>query len=120
MPSRSPERRKSATQEEKKRGRRLFGGVLSTLSQTPSQSSQHSRRQEIEQRQKERMQSQDSEAAQRRAQKLERLHSVRMAEQIVFEEQVVRPQPPPNPNCPAQASLNTGSAGLCSLMFPCS
>lgn len=79
----------SATQEEKKRGKRLFGGLLSTLSQT-STNSQHKRRQEIERRQHERIQKQRDEEDQKKAESLSRLREVRMAGQIGFEEQVVR------------------------------
>lgn len=84
----SIERRQSATQEEKKRSRRLFGGLLNTLSQAPS-NSQQKRRQEIERRQHERMQRQDVEDGKKRAERLSRLRKVRMAEQIVFDEEVV-------------------------------
>ncbi len=84
----SVERRQSATQEEKKRGRRLFGGLLNTLSQVPS-NSQQKRRLDIEKRQHERMQRQDVEDGQKRAERLARLRQVRIAEQIVFDEEVV-------------------------------
>ena len=86
----NPERRKSATQEEKKRGRRLFGGMLSTISQaSPNGSQQQQRRHEIERRQQERQRKQEAEDDQLRAKTLSQLHDVRMAEEIVFEEQVV-------------------------------
>jgi hypothetical protein len=84
-------RRKSATQEEKTRGRRLFGGLLNTLNKTHAQpSAQQRRRQEIEQRQQERLQKQKAEDEKQRAEKLSNLREIRMAEQIVFEEKVVR------------------------------
>ncbi|KAH6888660.1 pinin/SDK/memA/ protein conserved region-domain-containing protein [Thelonectria olida] len=83
------DRGKVATQEEKKRGKRLFGGVLNTLSQTTG-SSQQKRRREIEQRQRERMQKQKLEDESRRTEKLARLNEVRMSEQIVWEEEVMR------------------------------
>ncbi|KAJ3532907.1 hypothetical protein NM208_g8223 [Fusarium decemcellulare] len=51
------DRRRLATQEEKKRGKRLFGGLLSTLSQTTG-STQQKRRLEIERRQQDRLQKQ--------------------------------------------------------------
>ncbi|KAK2591391.1 hypothetical protein QQS21_010916 [Conoideocrella luteorostrata] len=82
-------RRDSALQEEKKRGKRLFGGLLSTLSQTNT-NSQHRRRQEIERRQQERLQKQRDEDDQKRAEKLSRIREVRMVEQIEFQEQVMR------------------------------
>ncbi|KFA74010.1 hypothetical protein S40288_09740 [Stachybotrys chartarum IBT 40288] len=84
-------RRKSATQEEKTRGRRLFGGLLNTLNQTHAQpSAQQRRRQEIEQRQQERLQKQKAEDEKQRAEKLSSLRDIRMAEQIVFEEKVMK------------------------------
>ncbi len=84
-----PERRPPvATQEDKKRGKRLFGGLLNTLNQGPS-SSQQKRRQEIEKRQKERMQKQATEDGQRRAERLAQLRTVRIREQIVLDEEVV-------------------------------
>jgi hypothetical protein len=82
------ERRQNATQEEKKRSRRLFGGLLNTLSQAPSDS-QQKRRQEIEKRQQERLKRQHAEDGKKRAGKLAELRKVRMAEQIVFDEEVV-------------------------------
>ena len=84
----SVERRQTAAQEEKKRSRRLFGGLLNTLSQTPSDS-QQKRRQEIEKRQQERLKRQHAEDGKKRAEKLAQLRKVRLAEQIVFDEEVV-------------------------------
>lgn len=76
-------------QEEKKRGKRLFGGLMSTLSQTSNTSQQQKRRQEIERRQQDRIQKQRAEDDEKRAEKLEKLRLVRMAEQITFDEEVV-------------------------------
>ncbi|KAG5922326.1 hypothetical protein E4U61_005434 [Claviceps capensis] len=81
--------RESAIQEEKKRGKRLFGGLLSTLSQT-STTSQHKRRQEIERRQQERIQKQREQDDQKRAEKLSKVREARLVEQIDFQEQVMR------------------------------
>ncbi|OHE90842.1 hypothetical protein CORC01_13864 [Colletotrichum orchidophilum] len=75
--------------EEKKRGKRLFGGLLSTLSQTNS-SSQHKKRREIEQRQQEKAQKQRAEDEKRRAEKLARITEARWQEQILFDEKVMR------------------------------
>ncbi|WAO88445.1 Hypothetical protein NCS54_00579300 [Fusarium falciforme] len=83
------DRRRLATQEEKKRGKRLFGGLLSTLSQTTG-SSQQKRRLEIERRQQERLQKQKLEDDRARDENRARLTGIRMAEQIVFDEQVMR------------------------------
>ncbi|KPM35765.1 hypothetical protein AK830_g10801 [Neonectria ditissima] len=88
-PNADHDRRKSATQEEKKRGKRLFGGLLSTLSQTTG-SSQQKRRLEIERRQQERQQKQRVEDDKVRAEKLSRLTGIRMSEQVIFEEEVMR------------------------------
>ncbi|KAM3511967.1 hypothetical protein MY11210_004367 [Beauveria gryllotalpidicola] len=85
-----PERRPPvATQEDKRRGKRLFGGLMNTLNQGPS-TIQQKRRQEIEKRQKERMRKQDAEDGQRRAERLVQLRAVRIREQIVFDEEVMR------------------------------
>ncbi|KAG7051035.1 peroxin 26 [Colletotrichum scovillei] len=75
--------------EEKKRGKRLFGGLLSTLSQTNS-SSQHKKRREIEQRQQERAQKQRAEDEKRRTEKLARITEARRKEQILFDEKVMK------------------------------
>ncbi|TVY93289.1 hypothetical protein LAWI1_G000684 [Lachnellula willkommii] len=84
-----PDRRKSSVQEERKRGQRLFGGLLSTLSQsTPN--GQQKRRQEIEKRQQEKAKQQKAEDEGRRTRKLADLKAVRKAEQIKFSEQSMR------------------------------
>ncbi|EXF78011.1 peroxin 26 [Colletotrichum fioriniae PJ7] len=75
--------------EEKKRGKRLFGGLLSTLSQTNS-SSQHKKRREIEQRQQEKAQKQRAEDEKRRTGKLARITEARWKEQIWFDEKVMK------------------------------
>lgn len=75
-------------QEEKKRGQRLFGGLLSTLSQsTPT--GQQKRRQEVEKRQQERAKQQKADDETRRKEKLASLKTVREAEQIKFNEVAV-------------------------------
>lgn len=83
------ERRESAAQEEKQRGKRLFSGLLNTLSQSAS-SSQNKRRQEIEQRQVEKMQQQTAEDDKLRAERRAALQKTRIEQQIVWEEQVMR------------------------------
>jgi hypothetical protein len=84
----SQERRKSSVQEERKRGQRLFGGLLSTLSQsTPN--GQQKRRLEIEKRQQEKAKQQNAADEGRRAEKLANLKAVRKAEQVKFDEQSV-------------------------------
>jgi hypothetical protein len=80
-----PERRKVSVQEERKRGQRLFGGLLSTLSQT-TPNSQAKRRLEIEKRQQEKAKLQKAEDDRRRARKREDLVTTRKTEQAKFEE----------------------------------
>lgn len=75
-------------EEERKRGKRLFGGLLSTLSQTTS-NSQQKRRQEIEKRQQEKFAKQKAEDDSLRNERLAKLSIVRKIEQVRFDEQVV-------------------------------
>ncbi|KAK1773401.1 pinin/SDK/memA/ protein conserved region-domain-containing protein [Copromyces sp. CBS 386.78] len=86
----SPEQsRKNVSMEEKKRGRRLFGGLLNTLSQTtPNKAHQH-RRKEIERRQQERVQQQRVEDDRRRTDLLAERRSFRETKQVDFEERMM-------------------------------
>lgn len=82
-------RRKSSVQEEKKRGQRLFGGLLSALNQsTPN--GQQKRRLEIEKRQQEKARQQKTADEEQRATKLAELKTIRKAEQVNYEEAEVR------------------------------
>lgn len=81
--------RKSISEQEKKRGQRLFGGLLSTLSQKPA-NSQQKKRLEIERRQQERAQQRRAEDDKRRVEKLARLNHARKIEQVKFDEQVMQ------------------------------
>lgn len=81
-------RRPSVTQEDKDRGKRLFGGLISALNQTGS-STQQKRRQEIEHRQQLKMREKTAEEDKRRAEKKAELHKTRMEQQIHLDEQVV-------------------------------
>ncbi|KAF4448650.1 hypothetical protein F53441_7959 [Fusarium austroafricanum] len=83
------DRRRHATQEEKKRGKRLFGGLLSTLSQTTG-GTQQKRRMEIERRQQERIRKQSIEVDKLRDEKRMRIIEIRKGEQIIFDEEVMR------------------------------
>lgn len=86
----SPEQtRKNVSLEEKKRGRRLFGGLLNTLSQTTPNNSQQKRRKEIERRQQERVQQQRVEDDRRRTDLLAERRRFRDAKQVDFEERMV-------------------------------
>ena len=84
--------RKNPSLEEKKRGQRLFGGLLSTLSQTTS-NSQQKRRLEVERRQQERARQQRADDQLRRAEKQRKLDHARKLEQVEFDEQLVRGLP---------------------------
>jgi hypothetical protein len=81
-------RRESNAQEERKRGRRLFGGLLNTLSQSAS-NAQQKKRLEIEKRQQEKARLQKAEDESRKAERLQKLKEVRTQEQVKFDEQSV-------------------------------
>jgi hypothetical protein len=83
-----PDRRLSVTQEEKRRGKRLFGGLISTLSQTTTNSHQK-KRLEIERRQQERAHQQKIEDERRRADRLAQSNRARRIEHVKFDEEVV-------------------------------
>ncbi|KAK6582217.1 hypothetical protein PZA11_004625 [Diplocarpon coronariae] len=79
------DRRKSSVQEERKRGQRLFGGLLSTLSQsTPN--GQQKRRLEIEKRQSERAKQQKDSDEARRRERLADFKIVLKSEQVIYNE----------------------------------
>lgn len=88
-----PPVRRNVSLEEKKRGQRLFGGLVSTLSRTAS-STQQQRRLEIERRQHEKAQQRRAEDEKRRAEKLEQLKRVRQIEQVKLDERAVCPVTP--------------------------
>ncbi|KAI2626626.1 pinin/SDK/memA/ protein conserved region-domain-containing protein [Hypoxylon sp. NC1633] len=81
-------RRESAIQEEKRRGKRLFGGLLNTLSQTAS-NSQQKKRQDIERRQQAKAHQQTAQVDKHREDKLAKLRAVRQVEQFKFDERVM-------------------------------
>ncbi|KAK3391948.1 pinin/SDK/memA/ protein conserved region-domain-containing protein [Sordaria brevicollis] len=86
----SPEQsRKNVSMEEKKRGRRLFGGLLNTLSQTAPNKAQQNRRKEMERRQQERVQQQRVEDDRRRTDLLAERRRFRDAKQVDFEERMM-------------------------------
>jgi hypothetical protein len=82
------QRRESNAQEERKRGKRLFGGILNTISQRSS-NTQQKKRLEVEKRQQEKARLQKAEDESRRAERLEKLKEVRSREQVKFDEQSV-------------------------------
>lgn len=80
-----------ARTDEKSRNRRLFGGLLSTLSASSNKpSSAIKRRDEIEQRQRERLKRDDEEIAEARRKKKEELDRKRKVEQKQWDEQYTR------------------------------
>ncbi|KAH8199868.1 hypothetical protein TruAng_005984 [Truncatella angustata] len=81
------DRRQGATVEEKKRGKRLFGGLLNTLSRTNDSSSQR-RRSEIERKQQAKVSQQKAEDDKHREARLAKLKAARQRDQIEWEEQV--------------------------------
>ncbi|RYC64763.1 hypothetical protein CHU98_g1456 [Xylaria longipes] len=83
------DRREMARQEEKKRGRRLLGGLMNTLNQA-SAGSQHRKRQDIERRQQAKSTQQRAEEDRLRTQRLSKLEAVRKVEQLKFDEQVMK------------------------------
>lgn len=80
--------RKDIAQDEKKRAKRLFGGLLSTLSQTPS-NSQQKRKHEVDRRQQEKAQQQRAEDERRRGRRLEERKVVRKQQQENLGEELV-------------------------------
>jgi hypothetical protein len=89
--SSGPPVRRNVSLEEKKRGQRLFGGLVSTLSRTTS-GSQQQKRLEIERRQHEKAQQRRAEDEKRRAERLEQLKRTRQIEQVKLDERVVSPR----------------------------
>ena len=93
----SPPRRKSSAigsgaAEERKRGQRLFGALLGTLSQTSAKPA-HRRRDEIEKRRQDKLRQKDEELADEKRLKREELDAERRKEQKVWDRQGVRTEP---------------------------
>ena len=81
-------RRKSGQVEERKRGQRLFGALLGTLSQSSSSTAQK-RRADIEKRQQAKLKLQAEEYDEKKKQQLEALMVVRRREQKKYNKQSV-------------------------------
>lgn len=75
--------------EERKRGQRLFGALLGTLSQSSS-STAHKRRVDIERKQQAKLRLQAEEYDEKKKQELEALLDVRRQEQKKYDKQSVR------------------------------
>ncbi|KAL2181628.1 pinin/SDK/memA/ protein conserved region-domain-containing protein [Thermothelomyces heterothallicus CBS 202.75] len=84
-----PPTRRNISLEEKRRGQRLFGGLVNTLSRTTS-ATQQQRRLEIERRQHEKAQQRRAEDEKRRIEKLERLKKTREIEQVKLDERAMK------------------------------
>ncbi|KGQ01047.1 hypothetical protein PAAG_12240 [Paracoccidioides lutzii Pb01] len=82
-------RRKSGAAEERKRGQRLFGALLGTLSQSSSTAAQK-RRADIEQKQLAKLRMQEAEYTELTRKKQEDLLAVRRKEQRIYERQSMR------------------------------
>ncbi|KAL8936110.1 MAG: hypothetical protein Q9216_005102 [Gyalolechia sp. 2 TL-2023] len=79
-------RRKSGQMEERKRGQRLFGALLGTLSQSSSSTAQK-RRTDIERKQQAKLRVQAEEYDEQKKQRLESLMAVRRKEQEKYDKQ---------------------------------
>ena len=86
---RALERRKGGQLEERKRGQRLFGALLGTLSQSSSSTAQK-RRTDIERKQQAKLKSQADELDEKKKQRLSAIWEVRRREQIKYDRQSVR------------------------------
>lgn len=87
-PDRLSDRRRSGQMEERKRGQRLFGALLSTLSQSSSSTAQK-RRTDIEKRQQAKLKLQAEEYDEEKKLRLEALIEVRRKEQKKYNNQSV-------------------------------
>lgn len=84
----NPSRLKSGQAEERKRGQRLFGALLGTLSQSSSSTAQK-RRADIEKKQQAKLKLQAEEYDEKKKQQLEALNVVRRQEQKKYNKQSV-------------------------------
>lgn len=92
---RVPERRRNGQLEERKRGQRLFGALIDTLSQSSSSTAQK-RRTDIEKKQQAKLKLQAEEYDEKKKQRLDALMAIRRIEQKKFDNQsVCRPHPKP-------------------------
>ncbi|KAL9636867.1 MAG: hypothetical protein Q9204_002093 [Flavoplaca sp. TL-2023a] len=85
-PARLSDRRKSGQLEERKRGQRLFGALLGTLSQSSS-STANKRRTDIEKKQQAKLRLQAEEHEEQKKQRLQSLMAIRRKEQQKYDKQ---------------------------------
>ncbi|KAG8531491.1 uncharacterized protein KY384_003120 [Bacidia gigantensis] len=83
------ERRKTGPLEERKRGQRLFGALLGTLSQSSS-STASKRRADIEDKQRTKLKQQNEEENEKKRANIEAIIEVRRQEQKIFDRQSMR------------------------------
>ena len=86
------DRQRSGQLEERKRGQRLFGALLGTLSQSSSSAAQK-RRTDIEKKQQAKLKLQAEEYDEKKKQQLQALMEIRRREQKKFDKQSVILQP---------------------------
>ncbi|RJE21764.1 pinin SDK memA [Aspergillus sclerotialis] len=86
---RRPSRQTGGREEERKRGQRLFGGLLGTLSQS-SNSAAQKRRADIERRQQDKLKLQYEELDEQRKKRKDELVAIRWKEKRLFEEESMR------------------------------
>ncbi|KAB8277665.1 pinin/SDK/memA/ protein conserved region-domain-containing protein [Aspergillus minisclerotigenes] len=88
---RKPERRpgRGGREEERKRGQRLFGALLGTLSQSSTSAAQK-RRADIERRQQDKLKLQDEEYGELKKKRREERIAIRKKEQRLYEEESMR------------------------------
>ncbi|KAL8883788.1 MAG: hypothetical protein Q9215_008017 [Flavoplaca cf. flavocitrina] len=85
-PARLSDRRKSGQLEERRRGQRLFGALLGTLSQSSS-STANKRRTDIEKKQQAKLRLQAEEHEEQKKQRLQSLMAIRRKEQQKYDKQ---------------------------------
>lgn len=83
-----PIRPSGGREEERKRGQRLFGGLLGTLSQKPSNAAQR-RRADIEKKQQDKLKSQDVKYDELKKQRKEEREEIRRREKPLYEREAV-------------------------------
>lgn len=80
--------RKTGADEERKRGQRLFGALLGTLSQSSNTAAQK-RRADIERKQQDKLKEQDAKYDENKKRRYEELMAARRREQKVYDRQTV-------------------------------
>lgn len=85
---RKPTRPREGREEDRKRGQRLFGGLLGTLSQKPSIAAQR-RRADIEKKQQEKLKTQDVQYGEQKKRRKEELEEIRRREAPLYEREAV-------------------------------